>query len=194
MFTLLTATTKRQIRRHSASCRELANCELEQPKRLSPQRRKISDHAHFYRNRQLELYAVKEARRLTLRQLVRSLLRKPPSGLSLRRNMKRNFLGLVWPLHDPRAIDHGERRLRTDLCRFNGFPHSLLSTPTQSANYVRTELPVRISHRLRDMQAIPYVVMTREGVSKVYEVRALAIRWFPSPLVYPATRLTSHVL
>ena len=47
-------------------------------------------------------------------------------------------------------------------------PHLL----PQSANYVRTELPVRISHRLRDMQALPYVVVKREGVAKVYEVRA----------------------
>ena len=40
----------------------------------------------------------------------------------------------------------------------------------QSANYVRTELPIRIAHRLRDMQALPYVVVTQEGVAKVYEV------------------------
>ena len=42
----------------------------------------------------------------------------------------------------------------------------------QSANYVRTELPVRIAHRLRDLQALPYIVVTQEGVAKVYEVRA----------------------
>jgi hypothetical protein len=41
----------------------------------------------------------------------------------------------------------------------------------QSANYVRTELPVRIAHRLRDLQVLPYVVVTQEGLSKVYEVR-----------------------
>lgn len=35
---------------------------------------------------------------------------------------------------------------------------------------MRTELPVRIAHRLRDMQALPYVVVTQEGVAKVYEV------------------------
>lgn len=42
----------------------------------------------------------------------------------------------------------------------------------QSANYVRTELPVRIAHRLRDMQTLPYIVVTQEGLAKVYEVRA----------------------
>lgn len=40
----------------------------------------------------------------------------------------------------------------------------------QSANYVRTELPIRIAHRIRDMQALPYVVVRQEMVAKVYEV------------------------
>jgi len=40
----------------------------------------------------------------------------------------------------------------------------------QSANYVRTELPSRIAHRLRDLQALPYVVVNQEGVAEVYEV------------------------
>jgi len=77
---------------------------------------------HFYQNKQLELYASKEANRLTLRQLV--------------------FFG--------RSMN--EERL------------------IKSANYVRTELPVRIAHRLRDLQALPYVVVTQEGVAKVYEL------------------------
>ncbi|TFY57920.1 hypothetical protein EVJ58_g6731 [Rhodofomes roseus] len=76
---------------------------------------------HFYQNRQLELYASKDAQRLTLRQLV--------------------FFG--------RSIT--EERL------------------IKSANYVRTELPVRIAHRLRDMQTLPYVVVNQEGVASVYE-------------------------
>jgi hypothetical protein len=37
----------------------------------------------------------------------------------------------------------------------------------QSANYVRTEFPVRIAHRIRDLQSLPYVVVTQEGVAKV---------------------------
>ncbi|TFK75880.1 alpha-ketoacid dehydrogenase kinase [Pluteus cervinus] len=40
----------------------------------------------------------------------------------------------------------------------------------KSANYVRTEIPVRLAHRLRDLQALPYVVVTQEGVTKVYEL------------------------
>ncbi|OAX43470.1 alpha-ketoacid dehydrogenase kinase [Rhizopogon vinicolor AM-OR11-026] len=40
----------------------------------------------------------------------------------------------------------------------------------KSANYVRTELPVRIAHRLRDLQTLPYVVVTQEGVARIYEL------------------------
>ena len=40
----------------------------------------------------------------------------------------------------------------------------------KAANYVRSELPVRIAHRLRDMQALPYIVVTQEEVARVYEV------------------------
>ncbi|KAH7343820.1 alpha-ketoacid dehydrogenase kinase N-terminal domain-containing protein [Rhizoctonia solani] len=39
-----------------------------------------------------------------------------------------------------------------------------------SANYVRTELPVRIAHRIRDLQGLPYVVVKQEWVAKVYEL------------------------
>ncbi|KAK5016913.1 putative protein kinase [Cryomyces antarcticus] len=39
-----------------------------------------------------------------------------------------------------------------------------------SANYVRTELPIRISHRLRDMQTLPYVALTNPHISHVYEL------------------------
>ncbi|KAH7914330.1 alpha-ketoacid dehydrogenase kinase [Hygrophoropsis aurantiaca] len=92
------------------------------PKRICPHTRSQSTALHFYQNRQLELFASKEAHRLTLRQLV--------------------FFG--------RMMD--EDRL------------------IKSANYVRTELPVRIAHRIRDLQALPYIVVTQEGVAKVYEL------------------------
>jgi hypothetical protein len=48
----------------------------------------------------------------------------------------------------------------------------------KSANYVRTELAVRIAHRLRDLQALPYVVVTQEGVAKVYELYWSAFEQF----------------
>ncbi|KAI1079309.1 alpha-ketoacid dehydrogenase kinase [Whalleya microplaca] len=39
-----------------------------------------------------------------------------------------------------------------------------------SANYLRTELPTRIAHRIRDMQRLPYVVVTNPHISDVYEL------------------------
>ncbi|TEY49543.1 hypothetical protein BOTCAL_0284g00080 [Botryotinia calthae] len=39
-----------------------------------------------------------------------------------------------------------------------------------SANYVRTELPTRLAHRIRDMQTLPYVVVTNPHMSQVYEL------------------------
>ena len=39
-----------------------------------------------------------------------------------------------------------------------------------SANYVRTELPTRIAHRLRDMQRLPYVVVSNPRIHDVYEL------------------------
>ncbi|KAL7956448.1 branched-chain alpha-ketoacid dehydrogenase [Trichoderma compactum] len=39
-----------------------------------------------------------------------------------------------------------------------------------SANYVRTELPIRIAHRIRDMQQLPYVVVTNPHIEEVYQL------------------------
>ncbi|KFH41281.1 Pyruvate dehydrogenase-like protein [Hapsidospora chrysogenum ATCC 11550] len=39
-----------------------------------------------------------------------------------------------------------------------------------SANYVRTELPTRIAHRLRDMQLLPYVVVRNAHINDVYNL------------------------
>jgi pyruvate dehydrogenase kinase 2/3/4 len=38
---------------------------------------------------------------------------------------------------------------------------------------------VRISHRIRDLQALPYVVVMQEGISKVYKVRCTVSRPIP---------------
>ncbi|CAK7265280.1 putative protein kinase YGL059W [Sporothrix epigloea] len=39
-----------------------------------------------------------------------------------------------------------------------------------SANYVRTELPTRLAHRLRDIQQLPYAVVSNPHVHAVYEL------------------------
>ncbi|KAK2601921.1 putative protein kinase [Conoideocrella luteorostrata] len=45
-----------------------------------------------------------------------------------------------------------------------------VSVLDDSANYVRTELPARIAHRLRDMQKLPYVVVTNPHLNEVYDL------------------------
>ncbi|EJU06126.1 alpha-ketoacid dehydrogenase kinase N-terminal domain-containing protein [Dacryopinax primogenitus] len=95
---------------------------LHLPLQPIPSTSSTSAPTHFYRNRQLELYASKRSKPLSLRQLI--------------------FFG--------RSMN--EERL------------------IQSANYVRTELPVRLAHRIRDLQTLPFVVVRQEQVAKVYEL------------------------
>ncbi|KAF7965981.1 hypothetical protein HWV62_40549 [Athelia sp. TMB] len=104
------------------SCVKAVSLVSEQCSKAGHIRHSTATALHFYQNRQLDLYAAKDAKRLTLRQLV--------------------FFG--------RYMD--EDRL------------------IKAANYVRTELAIRIAHRLRDLQGLPYVVVTQEGVAKVYEL------------------------
>ncbi|KAI3625408.1 hypothetical protein CBS9595_000769 [Malassezia furfur] len=39
----------------------------------------------------------------------------------------------------------------------------------ESANYLRTEVTTRIAHRLRDMQALPFVAMSNEQLDSIYQ-------------------------
>ncbi|PYH42688.1 protein kinase PKP2 [Aspergillus saccharolyticus JOP 1030-1] len=47
-----------------------------------------------------------------------------------------------------------------------------------SANYVRTELPTRLAHRLRDIQRLPYVVVANPHLTLVYELYYKAFERF----------------
>lgn len=52
----------------------------------------------------------------------------------------------------------------------------------KSANYVRTELPIRIAHRIREFQKLPYILGTNPDIECVYDLywQALQrIRKFP---------------
>lgn len=40
----------------------------------------------------------------------------------------------------------------------------------KSANYVRTELPIRIAHRIREFQKLPYILGTNPYIEGVYEL------------------------
>lgn len=92
-----------------------------------------------------------------LRQLVslsNSLIPAPFSNMSP--------VGLLWAGHGRGPSDQGtEPASHADSCSFR---------LCQAANYVRTELAIRIAHRLRDLQTLPYVVVTQEGVARVYEL------------------------
>ena len=140
-----------------------AGLATEQPKimpsapQLSGHCKRISSAVHFYQNRNLEAYASRPATRMTLRQLVRGhfFLREKPGPKSVQ-----VFFGKS--MNEERLI-----RVRPPDGAHTMWHYMLV---LQSANYVRTELPIRIAHRLRDMQALPYVVVTQEGVAKVYEV------------------------
>ncbi|KAF0331472.1 serine/threonine protein kinase [Colletotrichum asianum] len=47
-----------------------------------------------------------------------------------------------------------------------------------SANYVRTELPTRIAHRIRDLEQLPYVVVENPHIKEVYELYQRAFDTF----------------
>ncbi|KAF2021183.1 alpha-ketoacid dehydrogenase kinase [Aaosphaeria arxii CBS 175.79] len=47
-----------------------------------------------------------------------------------------------------------------------------------SANYCRLELPTRIAHRLRDVQTLPYVVVSNPHLAHVYEMYLRAFERF----------------
>lgn len=52
----------------------------------------------------------------------------------------------------------------------------------KSANYVRTELPIRIAHRIREFQKLPYILGTNPHIECVYDLYWQAferIRKFP---------------
>ncbi|EXX70592.1 uncharacterized protein OCT59_016603 [Rhizophagus irregularis] len=44
----------------------------------------------------------------------------------------------------------------------------------KSANYVRSELPIRLAHRIRDFQSLPFIIGTNPHIAMVYELYWLA--------------------
>lgn len=48
----------------------------------------------------------------------------------------------------------------------------------KSANYVRTELPVRLAHRIRDFQQLPFIVGTNPHIQLVYDLYWVAFEKF----------------
>ncbi|ODM20911.1 hypothetical protein SI65_03964 [Aspergillus cristatus] len=73
-----------------------------------------------------------------------------------------------------------EREIRPISLRQLTFFGRTLTEPRliSSGNYVRTELPTRIAHRLRDIQQLPYVVVSNPHLSLVYELYYKAFERF----------------
>ncbi|KAF7716433.1 PDK/BCKDK protein kinase family protein [Penicillium ucsense] len=85
------------------------------------------------------------------------------------------------PWRPATALDEwAERQARPISLRQLTFFGRTLTEPRliSSANYVRTELPTRLAHRLRDIQQLPYVVVANPHLSLVYELYYKAFERF----------------
>ncbi|KAJ5786073.1 uncharacterized protein N7503_011285 [Penicillium pulvis] len=85
------------------------------------------------------------------------------------------------PWRPASAVDEWvERPIRPISLRQLTFFGRTLTEPRliSSANYVRTELPTRLAHRLRDIQQLPYVVVSNPHLSLVYELYYKAFERF----------------
>ncbi len=60
----------------------------------------------------------------------------------------------------------------------------------KSANYVRTELPVRLAHRIRDFQNLPFIVGTNPHIEKMYSMYWEAFELFRN--IPPITSLEQN--
>ncbi|OJJ07978.1 hypothetical protein ASPVEDRAFT_143472 [Aspergillus versicolor CBS 583.65] len=111
-------------------------------------------------------------------QCWRTLHRRPLSTRSL------NSEGLTHnppPWRPVSALDEFvERQIRPiSLRQLTFFGRTLTeSRLISSANYVRTELPTRLAHRLRDIQKLPYVIVANPHFSLVYELYYKAFERF----------------
>ncbi|KAL6722164.1 putative protein kinase [Lecanora helva] len=84
----------------------------------------------------------------------------------------------------PRRLVHNFQETRADSLRsyigqLTFFGRTLTENRLlSSANYVRTELPTRLAHRLRDMQTLPFAVVTNTHMSHVYDLYYKAFEKF----------------
>ncbi|KAJ5304211.1 uncharacterized protein N7443_003871 [Penicillium atrosanguineum] len=99
----------------------------------------------------------------------------------LRAPRPRFYSGQLPPWRPVSALDEwAEREIRPISLRQLTFFGRTLTEPRliSSANYVRTELPTRLAHRLRDIQQLPYVVVANPHLSLVYELYYKAFERF----------------
>ncbi|OJJ53880.1 hypothetical protein ASPSYDRAFT_1163268 [Aspergillus sydowii CBS 593.65] len=108
----------------------------------------------------------------------RTLHRRP---LSIRSHNSEGFAHNPPPWRPVSALDEFvERQIRPiSLRQLTFFGRTLTeSRLISSANYVRTELPTRLAHRLRDIQKLPYVIVANPHFSLVYELYYKAFERF----------------
>ncbi|BCS27626.1 protein kinase PKP2 [Aspergillus puulaauensis] len=108
----------------------------------------------------------------------RTLHRRP---LSIRSLNSEGFAHNPPPWRPVSALDEFvERQIRPiSLRQLTFFGRTLTeSRLISSANYVRTELPTRLAHRLRDIQKLPYVIVANPHFSLVYELYYKAFERF----------------
>ncbi|KAL4815348.1 branched-chain alpha-ketoacid dehydrogenase kinase [Aspergillus spinulosporus] len=101
--------------------------------------------------------------------------------LSIRFLHSESFVHNPPPWRPVSALDeYVERQIRPiSLRQLTFFGRTLTeSRLLSSANYVRTELPTRLAHRLRDIQKLPYVVVANPHFSLVYELYYKAFERF----------------
>ncbi|KAJ5908552.1 hypothetical protein N7495_001234 [Penicillium taxi] len=101
---------------------------------------------------------------------------------TLRRASNRSYSSQQPPPWRPAsAVDEWvERQIRPISLRQLTFFGRTLTEPRLigSANYVRTELPIRLAHRIRDIQQLPYVVVSNPHLSLVHELYYKAFEKF----------------
>ncbi|KAJ5735825.1 uncharacterized protein N7483_000950 [Penicillium malachiteum] len=107
----------------------------------------------------------------------------PRSCNALRKAFKPRFFATHQPppWRPGSAVDEWvERPIRPISLRQLTFFGRTLTEPRliSSANYVRTELPTRLAHRLRDIQQLPYVVVSNPRLTLVYELYYRAFERF----------------
>ncbi|KAL4903408.1 hypothetical protein BDW74DRAFT_39912 [Aspergillus multicolor] len=110
-------------------------------------------------------------------------LQNQRAPLSIRTLYTETFAHNPPPWRPVSALDeYVERQIRPiSLRQLTFFGRTLTeSRLISSANYVRTELPTRLAHRLREIQKLPYVVVANPHFSLVYELYYRAFERFRS--------------
>lgn len=103
----------------------------------------------------------------------RALIFRQRPYLLQRRKYSENRTTTVPPWRSAAVLDEWvEREARPiSLRQLTFFGRTLTeSRLLSSANYVRSELPTRIAHRLRNMQKLPYMALRNPHIHQVYEL------------------------